>query len=283
MKMFSYEEYITQEKFKVKDKVFYRQTCSFCGNIVEFFHGEKPSTCPHCNKENYIKPFTETRLFLLQKKFLESGSKIKYRNKQILSSMYQLLMEYSQSIVKKELPNTFTHHYEKVEEKAHDAVNLIISQFLEKEDFKIEVSFGGLLKFKVREVLFAPKIKKEECHESIHHHITEGIEKEILEASDILNIENISSPNNTQSYFDYELTDSYKVQLLEKIKKLFDKIISELKTNFNIYYVLLTVIGILVWIKKSGDMEEFYDNFGTESKDLIDKSMVFFYEMLQEN
>ena len=128
-----HEQEITKKKYRRKGQQFYRSTCRSCGGIVEYAHGEKPSHCPHCKEDDYIKPVTETRLFLLQDKYLKT------RDDSILWSMYILFKEYSVSMIKKSLPSTFSYHYQDVEEKAGDLALIMFEQYKNKPNFQIQI------------------------------------------------------------------------------------------------------------------------------------------------
>ena len=79
-----HENTVIKKKFRKGGKQYYQNTCRACGKHIEYTHGDKPVICPYCGEEDYIKPLTETRLFLLQKTYLEN------RNDEVLWSMYIL-------------------------------------------------------------------------------------------------------------------------------------------------------------------------------------------------
>ena len=85
--------------------------------------------------------------------------------------MYSILRDYAKSILKNHLPRDFTYHYGLIDEKANDAANLLIEQYLDKKNFYIENSFAGYLQWKVKQVLWNKKTKREEDHESLNVHM----------------------------------------------------------------------------------------------------------------
>ena len=70
-----HENEVLKYKFKKNGKQYYRNTCRTCGSHIEYTHGKKPLVCPKCGDPDYIKPITETRLFLLQKKYMQKEIK----------------------------------------------------------------------------------------------------------------------------------------------------------------------------------------------------------------
>jgi DNA-directed RNA polymerase subunit RPC12/RpoP len=269
-----FEKLIIKKKQKTRDgKVLYKNTCAYCGDVVDYIHGMKPEVCPYCNSEDYIKPVTETRLFLLQKEFF------KHKNKEVLGSMYLIMVEYAESLVKKTLPDTFKRHFNKVKEKATDAVNLVISYYLEKPGFKIEKSFAGYLKTKIKQVLWNKKLQNEENHESIYGVINENIDKEILQLPDVLGFETLFP-----HYSDYRQREHDKEELIKGLENVIETISNTIGIEYNSYYKLLTLIGIFQYITNQGQLEKFYATFGAlDLKELINKSMVIVYEFLKDH
>jgi len=270
-----HEKAIIKSKSRRKDgKILYKNTCAYCGNIVEYFHGGRPEICPACGEDDYIKPVTETRLFLLQREYFDRN-----RDPEVLSSLYILMVEYAKSLVKKTLPKTFTYHFDRVEEKAADAASLIISLYLEKPDFKIEKSFAGFLKTKIKQVLWNKKLQNEEDHESIYDTVNDDIDKEILQLPNVLKFETIFP-----HYSDYRQREHEKEELLKGIRSIIEKISETVEKEYNKYYMLLTLIGIYQYIINQGNIEKFYTCFGSlYSKELIEKSMAIIYEFLKDH
>lgn len=273
-KILPYEDKIIKRKSKDENnRVVYESTCALCGQVVSYTHGEKPDVCPHCHQEDYIKPKTETRLFRLQDQWLAT------KDKEILGSMYVLMSEYTQSLIKKSLPNTFTYHYDLIEEKASDAVNLIIDYYISKPHFKIEKSFGGYINTKIREVLWNKKDQEEDNHESIYQSVNEDVEKEMLEVTDVLGLNSLFG--NFEEYIQRERDKDYMLQGLQSIvKSMSDRI----KDDHGYYYQIITLIGVKHFIINQSDMKKFYEIYKDETiKELIDKCMLIIYEFIKEH
>jgi len=272
--LLKHEDPIIKEKYKSNGKVVYKNTCSYCGNIVEYEHGKKPEKCPHCNKESYIKPFTETRLFRLQQKYIET------KNKEILGNMFIILKSYSSSLIKKLLPRTFTYHYEKVEEKASDATNLIMRYYLTNDNFSIEQSFAGYLNTKIREVLWNKKDQDEDNHLSIHSYVSEEIDKEIIDTTNLLGLESLYD----ETFEKYLEEQSGKHNLLEGLKKIIELISQRIFEEYGRNYQLIILMGISHYIDNQGKMKNFYEMYSDdEIQDLVDRAMILIYEYIKEH
>lgn len=267
-----HENEIVKKKFRKDGKQYYRSTCRSCGKIVEYSHGGKPSECPYCSCDDYVKPITETRLFRLQDKYLKT------RDDSILWSMFIIFREYSASLIKKSLPSTFTYHYQKVEEKASDLALIMFEEYKNKSHFKIMKSFGAYLNTKVPQVLWNKRDQNEENHESLSAEYFEGSDVEVQEVYNKLEMTSLSS-----EYQEYLEKKRDKKELYNGINQVLEQIFKEIKNNYENYYYILSVIGVWHYIKKQGHMENFYDTFGINVKEAVDRSMVLFYEFLQEH
>lgn len=274
-KILPYEEKIIKKKTKDDaGRVIYESTCALCGQIVTYIHGEKPDVCPYCHQEDYIKPKTETRLFRLQDEWLKT------RNNEVLGSMYLIMLEYAQSLIKKSLPSTFTYHYDRIDEKASDAANLIIEYYLSKPHFQIEKSFGGYINTKIREVLWNKKDQDEDNHESIHQMINDDIDKELIDATNTLHLDTLFG-----DFEEYIQRERDKDNVLQGIQLICEKMFKTVREYNGIYYTLTTLIGVWYFIKNQSNMKKFYNLYPDEPdekvKELIDQSVLLIFEFLK--
>jgi predicted RNA-binding Zn-ribbon protein involved in translation (DUF1610 family) len=265
-----HETNVVKKKYRKEGRQYYKNTCRSCGKHIEYKHGDKPAICPYCGEEDYIKPLTETRLFLLQKKYLKT------REDEVLWSMYVLFREYSASLIKKSLPSTFTYHYQDVEEKASELALIMFEQYKNKPNFEIIKSFGAYLNSKVPQVLWNKREKNEQSHTSIYAHVCEG-EHEVIHMTDYFGYDPIF-----KEYNEYFKEKQKTKDLYDGISKLLSTIFDRIKDNQDVYYYILSMIGICRFIKKSGRIEEFYEAFGSKVKPLVDKTMVLIYQFLKE-
>jgi len=269
---------IINSKVKTESGVLYTRTCAYCGTTIEFLHTKKLTHCPNCGKEGYIKPYTETQLFLLQKLYIEN------RDQQYLGDMYLIMYDYSKSILKKLLPASFTYNYSDLETKAHDAVIIIIQLYLEKKEFKIENSFAGYIEFKVKEVLWNKKTQREDDHSSLDALIASSDNSNTSTLGETFPIDK-SSP----MFNDLELSKQQsieKVNLVESILKVITNIMQIVKKEYGYKDALLLIIGLWIEINNSSsllDRSNFYEVYKSNTKQFVDKSLLFIYEYLQDN
>jgi len=109
---------------------------------------ENGMKCPVCNELYCVLPDTERSLRILQDKFFIN------REEKYLSEMYYILMEYAQSLFLKFF-NKVVLHTEDLDYYLQNAISFFIEEYLLKEDYKIKISFGGLLIYKIKQALFS--------------------------------------------------------------------------------------------------------------------------------
>jgi DNA-directed RNA polymerase subunit RPC12/RpoP len=252
-------ENIQQTKETINGKVFYNVICVYCGKRVTYPHSKKPTTCPFCHSKDFRKPATETHLFLLQNKYLQT------RDKKYLGEMFILLKNYASSIIKKMLPRSFIYHYDKVEEKASDAASYLIEYFLTKPNFKIEMSFAGYLRWKIKQVLFNKKEQLDEKNVSSYNALFSTDNKDLIDISEIIKASPISKQET--EYYNEEQT---KTDLIEGIEKLIDRIIYEIRTQYSFLDALIILMGLCLKIenKKNIYFDKIYSLFVLNIKNI---------------
>lgn len=251
---------------KIYDKI-----CVFCAKPVSYSHGTKPKVCPYCGKADYIKPPTETKLFLLQKAFIET------KDEKYLGQLYVLLKAYTKSIIKKMVPSNFKYDEDFIEEKASDAANIMIEKYyLSNEVYSIDVSFGGYIKHRVREVLYLKK--REEMHESLNAPVLDS-EKELIDYSE---------RNNMKSLFIKEEQDPANKlvsNVINDIDELIDKSTNIIANEYGTKDSILTLIMVNNLVNKKlsdSDQSSFYTYFGQNIKKHSDNVMYLLYVLLKE-
>ena len=262
-------------KRRIKGRIFYTVMCIHCAKNIDYEHGSRPIECPHCHNTEFKKPITETRLFLLQRDYLKN------RDCLILGEMYQILVAYSKSIIKKMLPKEFRYHYDKIDEKAMDAAALFIEYYLEKPAFKIDKSFGGYLQWKVKQVLFNKKIREEEDHLSLNSPMFDSKsddEKEIVELTELLDAKPLFS--DAEASYDNERSGE---DLLKGIEEILESIFTEIRIQYGVLLALLVLLGTFIRLDRKGDMNNFYTYFGSNTKEHIDKVMLLIFEFVKEH
>ena len=252
-------------------------TCVYCAKEVIYPHGEKPAQCPHCKSTHYIKPPTETKLFLLQKKYLET------KEQRYLAEIFNILKEYAASMVKKILPNEFKYHYDKIEEKAEDAASLFIERYLTHSDFDITTSFGGQLQFKVKEVLWDRKLQGEENHESLNMPISnedDANESEFIDTATIAKMKPLYGSVEDPTV-DLERE---KADLVHRIERTVDSYMIDLKKRESNCFSIKVLLGICRAIEEGSDfnMDEFSHLFGEALNEDVENIKQLIYKFIKE-
>lgn len=272
--------------------VVYTVVCAYCGNDVSFKHSEKPDKCPYCGSKEYRKPKTETMLFQLQQEYMSTGST------EALTKMYAILRDYAKSILKKHLPRDFTYHYSLVEEKANDAANLLIENYLGKNNFYIETSFAGYLQWKVKQVLWNKKTKREEDHESLNVHI----ENEDSSSSELVDFAS-QIEGATTSWDAYTMAKSgspsskgaedivldpqiMKEDLESGVFTLIEKILQQVEQEYSKHTKMLLAAALYVQIannfQDNEQINRYYMRYGTRIKPLLERSVLLIYLFIKE-
>lgn len=270
---------VVKTKKKTDNGILYKRTCAYCGKTVEYYHSEKPEYCPFCSAYNYIKPDTETKLFLLQKSYFEHG-----RDNEILGKMYLILREYAKSMIKTELKrNQMTRYtYDDIDMKASDAATLLLEYYLTKPAFKIEQSFGGYLDNKVKQALYNKKEQKEDIHSSYNAIISDnnGHLEEVGEMKEALNFSYIFGDED-----EYRKRILSEKELLDGIHKIISRIVFTVTENYNKKDSLLLLIGMYIRLRNTNNsvMDDYYKYFGSVYKDFIDKSLLMLYQFVKES
>ena len=76
------------------------------------------------------------------------------RNDKYLSEIYKILLSYSKSLLKKHFSNKLHDFEGALDYYAHTSSMLLVSRYLQKNDFTITVSFGQFLIKKIYEAIF---------------------------------------------------------------------------------------------------------------------------------
>ena len=265
------------KKNRVSGKMKYEKICVYCTKEVEYFHGKKPSICPHCGASDYTKPPTETKLFILQDLYLKN------RDNKHLTEMFVILKSYAVSLIKRVLPKDFIYHYDQVEEKAQDAATAFIEYYLVHEDFKVEKSFGGYLQWKVKEVLWNKKLQREEDHESLNfssHKVNydQPVDRTVFASMKPLygTIE-----DHTQAAI-ASVTSSD--DLILGIETIISTSLNEVKTKLSLHQTLLVLLGVCLTMEGKTDvyMDKFYHYFGSKIKKYVDITKLLIYRFIKE-
>jgi hypothetical protein len=263
-------------KKRIDGKTKYEKICVYCTKEVTYFHGRKPQQCPHCGADNYIKPPTETDLFLLQSKYHKT------KDQKYLEKMFIILKSYAASIIKKNLPKDFVYHYDKLDEKAQDAASLFIEYYLVHDNFVVEKSFGGYLQWKVKEVLWNKKAQREEDHESLNSTFMsdDSHSKELL---DVTTFAHITPLYGTVEDHTIDKTTDQN-DLVEGIMNIIEQSMIQLYKLYSKTQALLILNAICLTMEGKTDlyMDKYYHQFGSFLKEDVDLVKLLIYRFIKE-
>lgn len=105
--------------------------------------------CPKCTQEWCILPPTERKLKYLQETYLNN------RCEKTVVPFIRLLDIYTQSLIKKNY-KVYLNFEGSLEYYSYHAVTALIEEYLNREDFRIDISFGGYLIWKIKQAIFHP-------------------------------------------------------------------------------------------------------------------------------
>jgi hypothetical protein len=180
-------------------------TCKICGHQWKFLNKQEREDwqkqklpCLKCGEIYCTLPKSERELRKIQTQYLIT------RSNKDLSKMYLILRDYAESIIKKRFVNTPYFQTNLLKDYAHDSATYVLEQFQINKDFKINISFGKYLFFKIRQVLFG-KQNYTVGDESLDYQYDDGNYIE-YEDNNYMLLEEIEDKDNKRSLCNY-LTD----------------------------------------------------------------------------
>lgn len=228
-------------------------TCRYCGKKFKLTSESKRQKwvkskfpCPHCKTTYSFLTETEKKLQIIQEKYKEN------KDEKYINEMHDILVSYAASIIKK-------HYINLIQDKdlliyyAESATSLLIeSDFLKKEDFYIEVSFGSRLRKKCLQAIMSVKesVERGLPDDSLDFILQDGntVEHEDKKVNVIDNIEK----------------EEEKYLLCQKLCSLIYEMEEHCESNFENYVRLINVLNFL----KGGEVaiDKFFQSFGRYGK-----------------
>ena len=130
--------------------------CKYCNNEFKISNIEikkqwqnNNCICPKCNEQWCILPPTERKLKYLQADYLNN------RCEKTITPFIRLLDIYTQSLIKKNYKIYLTW-IGALEYYSYNSVVVFIEEYLTRDDFKVDFSFGGYLIWKIKQAIFHP-------------------------------------------------------------------------------------------------------------------------------
>jgi len=244
------------------DKKQYKRQCPICHKSIKWLYGKKPEVCPYCKSIKWDKPLDECTLFNLQKKYLKS------KDKDILGEMYKVLYPYTKNIILKMLKRCSSYDDDKLADKVQDTVTYFLSYYLRKDYYCVTDSFGQILILGAHQQLHNKKVKNIDQKEfSYDRPMKEGEDsflEEMVADKIPLEMEKDSIENDLINFIDKMYLSMYKSFGLRKA-------LLSLKL-FHFYLIN----------KRFDFFDNFYDVFGTDLKESLEKEKLALYEFISE-
>lgn len=249
-------------------------TCRYCNSqftltIQEKIHWQNNNcVCPVCNTDWCILPKTERELKKLQDIYLKN------RDTDVLSHIAYTLFRYASSIIKKKYVN-YLRNSDDLFNYSYNATVFVIDDYLSKEDFKIDTSFAGYLKFKIKQAIFTIDKEDKKISYSLNYEF-----KDHNQLEEVLQIEPYIYHTVPDVIDDIENKD-YNRYLYKKIILLLNEI-QNYCTSAQDY---IRIIGLYLFFNKGENtFNDFFNLINRNSKDITLKSLeILKSELLQLN
>mgnify|MGYP001190451551 CR=1 FL=1 len=245
--------------------------CGFCGKPNTWEHGNKHKKCVFCGSIEWDKPKEECILFNLQEEYLKT------RDQEVLGKMYLVMYKYAQKIILKQLP--YRYDETKLEEKTEDAVTTIIRYYLTKPDYKILYSFGSMLFGPTRQELFKKKQQDIDKYETSYDIEINSDNKTLFKdqiSSDVL--------HDDDKYTQELVNLSNTAYVVQELSKFTNNIYLTICKNRGVKDGILALLLLHHFLngKKETFFDEFYNEYGTYLKDLIEGEKLVLLEYIKE-
>jgi hypothetical protein len=199
--------------------------------------------CPKCREIWCILPATERELKYLQENYLNN------RCEKTVVPFIRLLDVYTQSLIKKNYKQ-YLKYDGALEYYSYQAVTLFMEEYLSKEHFKIDISFGGYLVWKIKQAIFNP-MEMDSQDVSLDFQFEDG--------------------NNLHDLIPCNKEVISKIEIEEDTIKLYNKIIGIIegiedycKTSYEDH---IRTIAIYLYFKNGETaFDKFFQAFGREGK-----------------
>ena len=221
------------------------------------------------------KPITEIELTDLQERWLNDKDQVAYQK------MFELLVQYSRSIILKMTRGKKFLNPDYVFNVAVDATIKFFEQYEKNPQFKIDYSFAGILRYKVLECLYGPKIQKQDAIGSINSYVKN--------ADDIEELENLQDKFDMKPYWTSQLDyddPMYKIYHTEEtaVHTIMSVIHDLYDTSLSQRDILILLIAFLHSFRKTKNFDAFSEMYLNKDylKDIYEQSMLEIRDRLSE-
>lgn len=221
------------------------------------------------------KPKTEVQLEELQNRWLLNGDKKAYEE------MFEILVSYSRSLILKMTQGKKFLDGEYVFDQAVNATIKFFEQYEKNPDFRIDYSFGGVLRYKVIECLYGPKIQKNDAVLSLN--------SLVQNTNEVNELEDLQEFLDMRPYWSssYDVEDPvYKLYHTEEeaIKTVISVISDVYQAGVSDFDFIKIMIAFLHKFRRSRTFEEYLNHYirGTPLYDIYEDSEVEIVNRLKE-
>lgn len=243
-------------------------TCRYCGKTFKIIDKnqkqlwiENKYVCVHCKEEWCILPKTERDLKYAQEKYLFSKSETDMVN------MLRIMYPYIQSLIKKNYAKALKF-YGALDYYSNEVTTIMVEEYLGKEDFKLDISFGGFLIHKIRQAIYNPK-------QFIDQHVSLDYEFE-------------DGNNLHEMIADTKLDILQKIEQKEHEESLHKKIVGIIdgitKYHDNDYEDYIRIVSLYCYLSK-GELafDKIFQAFGRKGKEISEKTLNILRQELKKD
>jgi hypothetical protein len=220
------------------------------------------------------RPETEEKLFGLQEDYLKN------RNVHVYQKIFSEILPYARSLVLKKTKGKIYLPPETVDSAALEATVKFMSQY-EKEDFKVDKSFAGMLNYKVLESMYGPKILAADRIASLNEHLENGKSKETEfgDMAESFKFTYMFRPDNDN------ISDDPANYLFNRDEDAIESVmtvVKDLYVSVSLHYFFLVTMGILHNLSKSKTYESYRLLFlDDKARETLDIAMLEIYKRLK--
>jgi len=222
------------------------------------------------------KPKTEVDLTKLQDRWLNEGDQAAYKE------MFSTIVSYSKSIILKMTRGKAYLPPDYVMNQSVDATIKFFDQYTKNPNFRIDYSFHGVLRYKVLECLYGPKIKKQDAIKSLNKLVSNS-------DNDVEELESLQMKLDMRPYWSSTIDIDDPVHKLyhtesETINTIMTVIRDIYKTDIPIKDIIIVLTSILHTFRKNKNIELFKSVYldTSQLKDIYEMSLLEIRNRLME-
>lgn len=243
-------------------------TCRYCKKSFKIIDKKQKQEwidsnhiCPFCRELWCILPPTERNLKYAQEQYLLT------RSEDDMVNMLHIMYPYIQSLIKKnyakalKFDGALTYY-------SNEVTVIMVEEYLSKDNFKLDISFGGFLIHKIRQAIYNPK-------QFLDQHISLDYEFE-----DGNNLHEMIADNRKDILQKIEQTEDEKT-LHKKIIGLLEEVVNYCDEPYDDY---VRTVSLYVYLQKGEDaFNKLFQAFGRKGKEIAIKTLDILKEELKKD